>query len=195
MSEESASEKDILLFGKWRFDEVEVADLGLQRYISLKPVLIPHSGGRYQDQRFKKSEMNIVERFVNKIMRTGRNAGKKQRAINIVKVAFEIINLRTGKNPIQVLVDAVTYSAPREETTRITWGGVAQHSSVDIAPQRRVDLALRYLSEAIKQKSFNNIKSVDEVVAEELIMAANNDQNSAAVKKKAEVERIALSAR
>ena len=89
----------------------------------------------------------------------------------------------------------IIYSAPREETTRITWGGVAQHSSVDIAPQRRVDLALRYLAEAIKQKSFNNIKSVDEIVAEELILASNNDLNSAAVKKKAEVERIALSAR
>lgn len=195
MSAESNSESNIRLFNKWSFDEVEIADLGLQRYISLRPVIIPHSGGRFQDQRFKKSEMNIVERFVNKLMRKGRNAGKKQRIINIVKTAFEIIHLRTNKNPIQVLVDAIIYSAPREETTRITWGGVAQHSSVDIAPQRRVDLALRYLAEAIKQKSFNNIKSVDEIVAEELILASNNDLNSAAVKKKAEVERIALSAR
>ncbi len=195
MSEESTLESNIRLFGKWRFDEVEIADIGLRRYISLKPVIIPHSGGRYQDQRFKKAELNIVERFINKIMRPGRNSGKKQRAINIVKLAFEIIYLRTEKNPIQVLIDAIIHSAPREETTRITWGGVAQHSSVDIAPLRRVDLALRYLSEAIKQKSFNNIKSVDEIVAEELILAAANDPSSAAVKKKEEVERIALSAR
>ena len=51
------------------------------------------------------------------------------------------------------------------------------------------------MANAIKQKSFNNIKSVEEVVAEELIGAATGDQASAAVKKKQEIERIALSAR
>ena len=187
--------EEIKLFGKWDLSEVEVSDLGLHRYISLKPVYFPHSGGRYQDQRFKKAEMNIVERFVNKLIKKGRNAGKKQKAINIVRVAFEIIYERTSKNPVQVLVDAICKVAPREETTRLTYGGVAQHISVDVAPSRRVDLALRFIANAIKQKSFNNIKSVDEVVAEELIVASTGDQGSAAVKKKQEIERIALSAR
>lgn len=187
--------EEIKLFGKWDLSEVEVPDLGLQRYISLKPVYFPHSGGRYQDQRFKKAEMNIVERFVNKLMKRGKNAGKKQRAINIARIAFEIIHERTSKNPVQVLVDAICNVAPREETTRLTYGGVAQHISVDVAPSRRVDLSLRFLANAIKQKSFNNIKSVEEVVAEELILAASQDQSSAAVKKKQEIERIALSAR
>ncbi len=186
---------EIKLFGKWDLSEVSVSDLGLQRYISLKPVYFPHSGGRHQDQRFKKAEMNIVERFVNKLMKKGKNAGKKQKAINIVRVAFEIIYERTGKNPVQVLINAICKVAPREETTRLTYGGVAQHISVDVAPSRRVDLALRFLANAIKQKSFNNIKSVDEVVAEELIVASTGDQGSSAVKKKQEIERIALSAR
>ena len=119
----------------------------------------------------------------------------KQRAINIVRIAFDIIHERTGKNPIQVLADAICNVAPREETTRLTYGGVAQHIAVDVAPLRRVDLALRYLSNAIKQKSFNNVKSVEEVTAEELILASTEDQASAAVKKKQEIERIALSAR
>jgi small subunit ribosomal protein S7 len=187
--------EDIKLFGKWDFDEVAINDLGLQRYISLQPVYFPHSGGRHQDQRFKKSEMNIVERFVNKLMRKGKNAGKKQRAINIVRVAFEIIHERTGQNPVQVLVDAICRVAPREETTRLTYGGVAQHISVDVSPSRRVDLALRFIASAIYQKSFNNIKSAEEVVAEELILAARSEQASTAVKKKQEIERIALSAR
>ena len=186
---------EIKLFGKWDLSEVSVSDLGLQRYISLKPVYFPHSGGRNQDQRFKKAEMNIVERFVNKLMKKGKNAGKKQKAINIVRVAFEIIYERTGNNPVQVLINAICKVAPREETTRLTYGGVAQHISVDVAPSRRVDLALRFIANAIKQKSFNNIKSVDEVVAEELIVASTGDQGSSAVKKKQEIERIALSAR
>ncbi len=187
--------EEIKLFNKWDFSEVEVSDLGLQRYISLQPVYFPHSGGRYQDQRFKKAEMSIVERFTNKLMKKGKNAGKKQRAINFVRIAFDIIYERTGENPIQVLVDAITNVAPREETTRLTYGGVAQHIAVDISPLRRVDLALRYMSNAIKQKSFNNVKSVEEVTAEELILASKGDQASAAVKKKLEIERIALSAR
>lgn len=186
---------EIKLFGKWDLSEVSVSDLGLQRYISLKPVYFPHSGGRNQDQRFKKAEMNIVERFVNKLMKKGKNAGKKQKAINIVRVAFEIIYERTGNNPVQVLINAICKVAPREETTRLTYGGVAQHISVDVAPSRRVDLALRFIANAIKQKSFNNIKSVDEVVAEELIVASTGDQGSSAVKRKQEIERIALSAR
>lgn len=195
MKEDSKMSEEIRLFGKWDFEEVEVNDPGLRRYISLKPVYLPHSSGRYQDQRFKKAEMNIVERFVNKLMRKGKNAGKKQRAINIIKVAFEIINLRTGKSPVQALVDAICNVAPREETTRISYGGVATHQSVDISPLRRVDLALRYITAAIYQKSFNNIKSAEEIVADELILAANNDAASVAVKKRREIERIALSAR
>lgn len=190
-----SEEDSIKLFGKWSFEDVEINDLGLQRYISLRPVYYPHSGGRNQDQRFKKAEMNIVERFINQLMRKERNAGKKLRAINIVKVAFEIIHLRTDKNPIQALVDAICNAAPREETTRITYGGVVQHSSVDIAPLRRVDIALRYLSIAIIQKSFNNVKSAEEIVSEELMLAASGDSNSSAVRKKQELERIALSAR
>ncbi|MCG3222319.1 MAG: 30S ribosomal protein S7, partial [Candidatus Heimdallarchaeota archaeon] len=86
-------------------------------------------------------------------------------------------------------------AAPREETTRLTYGGVAQHIAVDVAPSRRVDLSLRFLAAAIYQKSFNNIKSFEEIVAEELILAAKREQASAAVKKKQEIERIALSAR
>jgi len=187
--------EEIKLFGKWDLSEVTVSDLGLQRYISLNPVYFPHSGGRYQDQRFKKAEMSIVERFVNKLMKKGKNAGKKQRVINVVRVAFEIIHERSNQNPVQALVNAICNVAPREETTRLTYGGVAQHISVDVSPLRRVDLALRFLAAAIKQKSFNNIKSFEEVVAEELILAAKDDQSSAAVKRKLEIERIALSAR
>ncbi len=190
-----SEEESIKLLGKWSFDEVEVTDLGLERYISLRPVYIPHSGGRYQDQRFKKAEMNIVERFVNSLMRKEKNAGKKQRIINMLKISFEIMNQRTGKNPIQILVDAICNVAPREETTRITFGGVVNHSAVDIAPLRRVDLALRFLAVAIKQQCFNNVKSAEEIIAEELILAANDDGASRAVRKKQEMERIALSAR
>jgi len=186
---------EIKLFGKWSFEGVVVRDPSLKKYISLRPVYLPHTGGRHEHKRFGKSEVPIVERLMNKLMRHGRNAGKKHLAYNIVKTAFEIINVKTGENPLQVLVRAIENSAPREETTRIMYGGIIYHVAVDVAPLRRVDLALRFLTEGARNAAFNSPKSIAEALAEEIILAANNDSRSYAISKKEEIERIALSSR
>ncbi len=187
--------QEIKLFGKWSFKDIEIRDPGLERYISLKPVYVPHTMGRHEHKRFRKAEVNIVERLVNNLMRPGKNAGKKIRAINVVKNAFEIIELRTGENPIQVLVRAVENAAPCEDTTRIAYGGIVYHLAVDISPQRRLDLALRFICEGARQAAFGNPKSLEECLAEEIILAANNDTKSHAVSKRHEMERIALASR
>lgn len=183
------------LFGKWSFEGIEVQDPGLKRYISLKPVLIPHSMGRHEHAKFKKSEVNIVERLVNVMMRPGHAAGKKAKAIAVVKNAFEIIHLRTGKNPIEVLIRAIENAAPCEDTTRISYGGIVYHLAVDISPQRRVDLALRFISEGARKNAFGSPKTLEECLAEEIILASNRDMKSYAVKRRLEMERIALSSR
>jgi small subunit ribosomal protein S7 len=188
-------EKEILLFDKWSFKGVEAKDLGLQRYITLKPVVIPHSMGRHEHKRFRKANVSVVERLTNNLMRPGKNAGKKAKATNIVKSAFEIINLRTGRNPIEVLVKAVENSSPCEDTTRISYGGVVYHLSVDVSPQRRVDLALRNISEGARQASTNNPRPIEECLAEELILAGNHDIKSYAVAKRHEIERVAHASR
>jgi len=190
-----SKKQDVKLFEKWSFEDVQVKDLGLQRYVSLKPVVVPHSMGRHEHKRFSKANVNIVERLVNNLMRPGKNAGKKAKAVNIVKHACEIINLRTGRNPIEVLVRAVENSAPCEDTTRISYGGIVYHLSVDVAPQRRVDLALRNISEGARQASINNPRSIEECIAEELIFAANHDMKSYAVSKRHEIERVAHASR
>jgi small subunit ribosomal protein S7 len=136
-----------------------------------------------------------VERLINDLMRPGKNAGKKARIINMVRNSLEIVNLRTGKNPVEVLVKAVENSAPCEDTTRISYGGIVYHLSVDVAPQRRIDLALRNITEGARQASINNPRSMEECLAEELIMAGNNDMKSFAVAKRNEIERIAQASR
>jgi small subunit ribosomal protein S7 len=188
-------ENEIKLFGKWSFQGVEANDAGLKRYISLKPVVIPHSMGRHEHKRFRKANVNIVERLANNIMRPGKNAGKKAKVTNILKNAFEVINLRTSKNPIEVLVRAVENSAPCEDTTRLSYGGIAYRLSVDVAPLRRVDLALRNLCEGARQAAINNPRSIGECLAEELIMAANHDMKSHAVSRRHEKERVAKASR
>jgi small subunit ribosomal protein S7 len=191
----SKTKPDIKLFQKWTFDDITVKDPGLQRYINLTPMTLPHSMGRHEHQRFRKARVNIVERFINGFMRPGKNAGKKARATNFVKQAFEIIHLRTGKNPVEILVQAVENSAPAEDTTRLSYGGVVYHLSVDLAPQRRIDMALRHLTQGARAASANNPRSVPETIADELIFAAKNDIKSAGVAKRHEIERIAQSSR
>jgi len=188
-------QQETKLFGKWGFSGIEVKDLGLKRYVSLRPLYTPHSMGRHEHGRFRKAEVNIVERLTNNLMRPGKNAGKKARAINMVRNAFEIISLRTGQNPIDVLVRAVENSAPCEDTTRISYGGIVYHMSVDVAPQRRIDLALRLMTEGARKASLKNPRTVEECLAEELILAANKDVKSYAVSKRNEMERIARASR
>jgi small subunit ribosomal protein S7 len=196
-------EPEMRLFRKWDLSEVEVADQGLKRVISLKPMVMPISMGRHEHQRFQKAQVNIVERLANNLMHfgkknaknTGRMGGKKSRIINIVETSLEIIHLKTDENPVKILVKAVENTSPNEDTTRIAYGGVVYHVSVDIAPLRRVDLALRFISEGVREASFSSPRSIEEVLADELILAANNDTNSYSVKKKNEQERVAMASR
>jgi small subunit ribosomal protein S7 len=190
-----AAPEDIKLFQKWTFKEITVQDIGLQRYLNLTPMVAPHSMGRHEHQRFRKAKVNIVERLINGLMRGGKNSGKKAKATNIVKEAFEIINLRTGKNPIDVLVKAVENASPCEDTTRVSYGGVVYHLSVDVAPQRRIDLAIRHITSGARTSSANNPRSIQETLADELVLAANKDIKSAAIAKRNEIERVAQSSR
>jgi small subunit ribosomal protein S7 len=195
LSQKQEEKPDVKLFGKWGFKDIKVQDMGLERYISLRPVVAPHSMGRHEHKRFRKANVSIVERLVNNLMRPGKNAGKKAKATNIVKQAFEIVNLRTGKNPVEVLVKAVENCSPCEDTTRISYGGIVYHLSVDVAPQRRVDLAIRNISEGARQAAVNNPRSIEECLADELVLAGSHDMKSYAVAKRHEIERIAQASR
>lgn len=195
--------QNILLFRKWHLSEIEIKDIGLKTAISLKKTIMPMDFGRSALRRFNKADVNIVERLVNKMMHfgkknaknTGRMAGKKIHIYNIVKITFEIIHLKTGKNPVEVLVRAIENSAPNEDTTRIVYGGTVYHVSVDVAPLRRVDLALRFIADGVKEATFSNPKAIEEYLAEHLILSANNDSAAPSVKKKNELERIAQASR
>ena len=197
------SEQKLLLFRKWDTTEIEIKDLGLKTAISLKQIIMPLDFGRSALKRYNKGQVNIVERLANKLMHfgkkyaknTGRQGGKKHHSLNIVKTAFEIIHLKTGKNPVEVLVRAIENSAPNEDTTRIVYGGTVYHVSVDVAPLRRVDLALWFIADAIKEATFSNPKSIEEYIAEHLILAANNDPIAPSIKKKNELERVAQASR
>jgi len=186
---------EIKLFGRWSYEGVAPNDLSLVDYIACKDnnaKFCPHTAQRYQAKRFRKALCPIVERLVCSLMMHGRNSGKKLMAVRIVKQAFEIIHLlNDGKNPIQVLVDAVKNGGPREDSTRIGSAGVVRRQAVDVSPIRRVNQAIFLICLGARNASFRNIKSIAECLADEIMNCAKESSNSYAIKKKDEIERVA----
>lgn len=173
--------------------DVECNDLALGDYITAKKkaLYVPHTAGRYAAKRFRKASCPIVERLVNAMMFHGRNCGKKVQALRIIEHAFEIIHLLTDANPLQVLVDAVANSGPREDSTRIGTAGVVRRQAVDVSPLRRVNQALYLITVGSRESSFRNIKSISECLADEIVNASKGSATSYAIRKKDEIERVA----
>jgi small subunit ribosomal protein S7 len=186
---------NVLLFGKWDVSDVAVRDVGMARYIDINPVAVPHSGGKHTSKPFAKAKMSIVERLINGMMRTENFTGKKLKAYKAVERSFSIIQEKSGRNPLQQLVDALQHAAPREEVTRLQYGGISVPKAVDVAPARRVDLALRYVCQGALDSSHKSKKPIEECLADEIIAAAKRDVNCFSVAKREEIERVAASAR
>lgn len=178
------------LFGEWD-TEVEIRDRSLERYINTSPVI--HTMGNH-NKKFEKADVSIVERLINKLMRK-RKTGKKQKTTKIVKEAFKKVEKESGENPVQVLVRAIENAGPREETVTLTYGGISVPEAVDASPQRRVDEALKFIAEAVEKGSHKSKKSASDVLAEEIIRAAEYDVECHSVKMKEETERVAEAAR
>lgn len=186
---------ELLLFNEYDLSEVVVMDAGLGRYINLDPVIIPHTGGRHADKRFGRANTNIIERLINNMMRTEDYTGKKNKSYMVVRKAMGIIHKRTKTNPVQILVQALENAAPREEITRLRFGGINVPRAVDISPSRRLDVVIRNICKGAVAASHKNKKPAEECLADEIILASKGDMNSFAVSKKDELERIAASAR
>lgn len=193
------------VFDKYDISEVEVSDPGLKSAINLQPKLVLKSHGR-NVVKLGQTRVNIIERLMNKFavsghrgkkhrIEKGRASGKYTKNMKIVLEALEIVEKRTGKNPVQVLVKAVENAAPRDETTVIEYGGARYPQAVDVSPVRRVNLALKHIVHGAGDKAFNKKKKISQTLAEEIIMAAEENGESFALRKKKESEAQADSAR
>uniref|UniRef100_A0A8D2C697 Small ribosomal subunit protein uS7 domain-containing protein n=1 Tax=Sus scrofa TaxID=9823 RepID=A0A8D2C697_PIG len=105
------------------------------------------------------------------------------------------INDISLQNPLQVLVNAIINSGPRDDSTRIGRAGTVRRQAVDVSPLRRVNQAIWLLCTGAREAAFRNIKTIAECLADELINAAKGSSNSYAIKKKDELERVAKSNR
>ena len=191
---------EIKLFNRWETEQIQVVDPGLKRYINLRPIIIPKTHGRNVGTQFWKSKYHIVERLINKMMIPG-HKGKKHKissahctgkgltTYKIVEEAFKIIETKLKKNPVEVFVKALENASPREEITTIEYGGARYPRAVECAPQRRVDYALRLMTQGAYAKAFGKKFEIQNALADEIMKAYNEDQSSNAIGKKLELER------
>ncbi len=197
---------DIKAFNRWDCSNIKVEDPGLARYINVNPVIVPKTGARYAGNKFHKSKIFIVERLINRAMVAGHKGkkhktssghvtGKSTTTYDMVERALEIVEKKTGKNPIEVFVKAIENAAPREEIVAIEYGGARYPKAVECAPQRRIDTVLKTMTQGAYQKAFNTKKSGEDCLAEEIMAAYNMQQTSNAISKKLELERQADSSK
>jgi small subunit ribosomal protein S7 len=199
-------EDKVLTFGKYDAEEVEIGDDGLVRYINLENILSPRSKGRHTERQFYKADVPITERLLTHMyaaghrgnkhyITSGKNTGKSEKLWNIIEEVFDNIYEQTDENPIQVLVDAIENSAPVEEVVTYQRGGARARKAVIMSPQRRVDVALRLLVQGAYEKRLAESTNAVETLTNELIGAADGNNEIRAVRTKERKEREAEGAR
>ncbi len=193
------------LFDLYDVTEIKIKDPGLKKVINLQPKLMVKSHGR-NVERLGKIKVNIVERLMNKLSTAGHrgkkhkiekgdSTGKYTKNMKIVLESFKIIEKKTNKNPVQILINAIEKGSPRDEVTVVEYGGARYPQAVDVSPLRRVNITLRAITHGASDKAFSKKKKLAEGLAEEIILAADNNGDSLAIRKKKEAEAQADSAR
>jgi small subunit ribosomal protein S7 len=124
----------------------------------------------------------VVSKFMNNLMM----AGKKSVAENIVYGALDVIQTKTKQEPVQVFHQALDNVAPAIEVRSRRVGGATYQVPVEVRPERRQALAIRWLIQAARGRNENTM--IDRLSGE-LMDAANN--RGTAVKKREDTHRMA----
>jgi len=205
MAEEKIQLPKFKIFDMYDISEINVKDPGLKAVINLDPQLALKSYGRNY-QKFGQAKTNIVERLINRLavaghrgkkhkIILGHSTGKYSKNTKLVLEAFKLVEKKTGKNPVEVFVQAIENASPRDEVTLIEYGGAKYPQAIDVSPLRRVNLAVRWIIQGASDKAFNKKKTIAQGIADEILMASDNNGDSFAIRKRNESEKQADSAR
>jgi small subunit ribosomal protein S7 len=143
-----------------------------RRRVAIKRVILPDP--KYNDK--------LVAKFINKIMWEG----KKNKAESIVYRSFDLIEKKTKSEPLKVFRSALENVKPVIETKSRRVGGSTYQVPVEVRPNRRVSLAMKWLLSFARDRKEH---SMEERVAAELLDAANNRGSS--VKKREDTHKMA----
>jgi small subunit ribosomal protein S7 len=124
----------------------------------------------------------MVTKFINVLM----SKGKKSTAERVCYGAFDLVQERTGGDPLKVFRSAIDNVKPAVEVKSRRVGGASYQVPVEIRPVRRMALAFRWIAEYARARGG---RSMSEKLAGELLDASNN--TGASVKKREDVHRMA----
>jgi small subunit ribosomal protein S7 len=124
----------------------------------------------------------LVTRLINKMMVDG----KRGKAQTILYSSFDLIRERSGKDPIEVFDQALKNIMPVLEVRARRVGGANYQVPVEVRPERRTTLGLRWL---VNYSRLRGEKTMEERLANEILDAANN--TGAAVKKREDTHKMA----
>ncbi len=124
----------------------------------------------------------VLTKLINQVMKDG----KRSVAEKICYGAFDIIREKTGRDPLEVFEQAMKNVMPVLEVKARRVGGANYQVPVEVRPERRQTLAIRWITMYARQRGG---KSMKERLAEELMEAANNTGPS--VKRKEDTHKMA----
>lgn len=197
--------EQLKIFDLYDVSEIKIKDNAMRPYICLTPKLILKNQGRYTD-KLRSTRINVVERIASRLAVPGHlgrkhriitswSSGKYNRNMKTVLKAMEIIQQKTNKNPVQVIVEAIESGSPRDEITVIESGGARYPQAVDCSPMRRVNLAIRWIVQGSYNRCFGKKTKMADALANEIILASKESMESFSYSKKNEAEKQADGAR
>lgn len=124
----------------------------------------------------------LVSRFINNVMKNG----KKTVAEKIVYKSFDILEKRTGKNPIEVFERALRNVAPLLELKSRRIGGANYQVPIEVRPDRKIILSIRWIIEVVRKKKG---KPIAEKLADEFLSAYNGEGE--AMRKRVNIHKMA----
>jgi small subunit ribosomal protein S7 len=124
----------------------------------------------------------LISRFINKLMLNG----KKSKAEAIFYSALELVNKRSGKDPLEVFETAMRNVMPVIEVRPRRVGGATYQVPMEVRPIRKLDLGIRWMISNARKRGG---KTMQEKLASEFMDAANN--TGASVKKREDTHRMA----
>ena len=127
-------------------------------------------------------DSQTVSKFINNLM----NRGKKGLAERVFYSAMDLIEQRTNQPGVTVFKQAVANTKPAVEVKSRRVGGASLQVPVEVRPERRTALAMRWLIQFSRARSE---KTMSERLAAELILASKGEGN--AIKKKEDTHRMA----
>lgn len=193
------------VFEKYDVSAITIKDPALRPFINLSQKLILKSQGRRKD-KLAMTRVNVIERLANRLQVPGHSgkkhriitswsSGKYSRNMKTILQVLDIVEKKTGRNPVQVLIEAIENGSPRDEITVIESAGARYPQAVDCSPMRRVNLAIRWMVQGSYQKCFGKKTKMADSLANEIINAAKGTMDSYACSKRNESEKQADSAR